>query len=153
MVLKLDLSKLLLTTNIFAPILLTKKISKIMIDRNIQGSIIFTTSVYQSMIFREMAYSASKAALKMIIKELAVDFASYQIRVNGIASGVVNTDEDDKIKYFKHNLLGKSTIDPDYIGKRVVYLASDYFSRFTTGITLNINAGLPLYNYRIDQSF
>jgi hypothetical protein len=34
-----------------------------------------------------------------------------------------------------------------------IYLAVDYFSRFTTGTVLTIDAGLSLYSYRVHQHF
>lgn len=150
---KVDISawQKLFNTNIFSPIYLNQKIIKIMIENNVNGSIIFISSIHEEVIFRDASYSASKAAINMIIKEWAVDLAPYQIRVNGVAPGVVKTNPDSSLKYFPYHVLHQSTIDPDYIGRAVLYLASDYFSHFTTGITLKIDAGASLYNYRTAQ--
>lgn len=141
----------LFNTNVFSPVYLTQKIVKSMIDNKVKGSIIFTSSVHEEVIFRDASYSASKAAINMIIKEWAFDLAPYQIRVNGVAPGVVKTDQNGDLEYFSYNILHQSTIDPDYIGRAVLYLASDYFSHFTTGITLKIDSGISLYSYRTDQ--
>ncbi|WP_079676822.1 SDR family NAD(P)-dependent oxidoreductase [Planktothrix sp. PCC 11201] len=138
-------------TNIFGPMYLTKIIAKMMVSNSIQGAIIFLTSIHQEILVRWPSYSSSKAALGMIIKELAVEFAPYGIRVNGIAPGWVVEDEQGNPFSHEYTLLNKSSINPCYIGRAAVYLASDYFSRFTTGSIIKIDGGLSLFNYRVFQ--
>ncbi|MGA9380895.1 MAG: SDR family oxidoreductase, partial [Phormidium sp.] len=138
-------------TNIFGPMYLTKLISQTMVSNSIYGSIIFITSIHQEIIFRCPSYSSSKAALGMIIKELAVDLAPYKIRVNGIAPGWVAEDEQGNLFSNEYTPLNKSSINPCYIGRAAVYLASDYFSRFTTGSIIKIDGGLSLFNFRVFQ--
>lgn len=139
-------------TNVLNPVYLTKLISQMMIKNEIYGSIIFITSMHQYTLFRELSYSASKAALGMIIEELAMDLAPHNIRVNGIAPGWIKEDEKGDPVYHQYAPLNKSSINPEYIGRAAVYLASDYFSRFTTGSIIKIDAGLSLYNYRVAES-
>ena len=138
-------------TNVFGPMYLTKLISTMMINKQIRGSIIFITSIHQETLVRWPSYSASKAALKMIIEELAIDLANYGIRVNGIAPGWVAEDEQENPLIHEYTPLHQSSINPHYIGRAAVYLAAEYFSHFTTGTILKIDAGLSLYNYRISQ--
>ncbi|MTJ11804.1 SDR family oxidoreductase [Anabaena sp. UHCC 0187] len=139
-------------TNIFGPMYLTKLISKMMVNNSIQGSIIFMTSIHQETVVRWPSYSSSKAALGMIIKELAVDLAADKIRVNGIAPAWVAEDEQKQPLNIKYSLLHGCSISPCYIGRAAVYLASDYFSKFTTGTVLKIDGGTTLYNYRVAQN-
>ncbi|MFB2939251.1 SDR family NAD(P)-dependent oxidoreductase [Aerosakkonemataceae cyanobacterium BLCC-F154] len=138
-------------TNVFGPMYLTKMISTMMINKQIRGSIIFITSIHQEKIVRWPSYSASKAALRMMIEELAIDLANYGIRVNGIAPGWVAEDEQGNPLIHEYTPLHQSSINPRYIGRAAVYLAVEYFSHFTTGTILKIDAGLSLYNYRISQ--
>ncbi|MEM1167884.1 MAG: SDR family oxidoreductase [Cyanobacteria bacterium P01_H01_bin.35] len=137
-------------TNILKPMYLTKLISEMMIANKIQGNIIFITSIHQFILRRLLSYSASKAALGMLIEELAIDLAPHSIRVNGIAPGGVNKDIKGNPIYHKYTPLHQSTISPEYIGRAAVYLASDYFSRFTTGTVMKIDAGLSLRNYIVE---
>jgi len=136
-------------TNVFGPMYLTKHISKMMISNNIQGCILFITSIHQFVPGKLICYSASKGALGMIVKELSLEVASHGIRVNGIAPGSVSEDEQGIPFSFKYAPLHKTSINPCYIGRAAVYLASDYFSKFTTGTILKIDGGLSLFHYQI----
>jgi NAD(P)-dependent dehydrogenase (short-subunit alcohol dehydrogenase family) len=138
-------------TNVFGPMYLTKLISQMMVSNSIQGIIIFLSSIHQDEIVRWPSYSSSKAALGMIIQELAVELAPHKIRVNGIAPAWVAEDEKKQPFKIEYNLLHGCSISPCYIGRAAVYLASDYFSKFTTGTILKIDGGTTLYNYRIAQ--
>lgn len=137
-------------TNVFGPLYLTDSISEAMIQGGIQGCIIFVTSIHQWVIKRDAAYSSSKAALGMLIKELAVALAPARIRVNGIAPGFVEEDERGEAISQRHTPLHGTSIPPCYIGRAAVYLASDYFSKCTTGTVLKIDSGLSLYNHMVD---
>jgi len=149
--LDLDVWRKMYHTNVFGPLDLTQHISKMMIDHQINGSIIFITSIHQWIVRRGAGYSSSKAALGMIIKELALELSPFKIRVNGIAPGNVREDKDGKP--FPHNYtpLHNTSINPCFIGRAAVYLASDFFSKFTTGTVIKIDAGLSLYNHLGDQ--
>lgn len=137
--------------NLFGPIALTKEIAARMIANDVRGNIIFLTSIHQELASRWPSYSSAKAALASAVKELALDLAPKNIRVNGIAPGAVTKFEDDLLAPEPHTPLYQTTIDPDYIGRTAVYLASDYFSRFTTGIIMKIDAGLTLVSARSIQ--
>ena len=134
-------------TNVFGPAYLTKLISQMMINNNTRGCIVFITSIHDTTIRRLPSYSASKAALGMIVRELAMELAPHGIRVNGIAPGFVREDEKGNTVVCMHVPLGKSSINPSYIGRAAVYLSSDYFSKFTTGSTITIDAGATLHNH------
>lgn len=139
-------------TNVFGPLYLTRLIWQRMIEEKIQGSLLFITSVHQQEIVRWPSYSASKAALAMTIREIAVDLAPHGIRVNSIAPAAVKVDEEGNPFFHKYYLLQNSTIPPHYIGRAAVYLASDYFSKYTTGTTLTIDGGSLLYNSRVAEN-
>jgi len=136
--------------NVFGPMYLTHQISKRMIDDRIASSIIFLTSIHQWHVRRMASYSSSKAALGMIIKELAVDLAPFGIRVNGIAPGYVAEGENENPVPHGYTPLYNTSIQPVYIARAAIYLASDYFSKFTTGTVITIDAGLSLYNHLVE---
>jgi len=132
-------------TNLFAPLRLTQAVAQRMIANKVAGSVLFISSVHQSIPSLWPSYSASKAALHMAVKELAVEFAPHNIRVNGIAPGWV-----DRTPLHHHRaLLGRQTIDPSYIAHAVVFLGCHALSRCTTGAMLTVDAGMSLYGGRV----
>lgn len=133
-------------TNVFGPVYLTKKISERMALKGIHGNIIFITSIHQEYIGMWGSYSSSKASLAMMVKELAYELSEQNIRVNGIAPGWVKLDEYGNTINHNFNMLHNSTIEPAYIGRAAIYLASEYFSKYTTGTILKIDSGHTLVN-------
>ncbi len=134
-------------TNVSGPLYLTRLITDKMVKRNVQGSIIFISSIHQWINSRNVLYSSSKAAIGMIVKELASDLLPNGIRVNSIAPGWVKSDKKGRTLKAHDPVLHKSSISPIYIARAVVYLASEHFSRFTTGTVLKIDGGYTLNTY------
>jgi 3-oxoacyl-[acyl-carrier protein] reductase len=93
-------------------------------------------------------YAATKAAVIGLTRSLAVELASYNIRVNAIAPGWVNTDmsasaiEEKKEKILERIPLGKIA-EPEDIAGPIVFLCSDLAS-FITGAILDVNGGSTL---------
>jgi 3-oxoacyl-[acyl-carrier protein] reductase len=90
-------------------------------------------------------YSSAKAALLGLTKSLAVELASYNIRVNAVAPGWVNTDmsaealEEKGEKITDRIPLGRVAEAEDIAGP-IVFLCSDLAS-FITGAILDVNGG------------
>lgn len=139
------------TINIFGPMNLTKRVVEEFMKPRKQGSIIFVTSIHQNTIRRHPIYSSSKAALGMIVKELAAEFAPHHIRVNGIAPGYTAVDDNNAPLPHKYTPLHQSSIPPEFIARNIMVLASDYISQYTTGTIHKIDAGLSLYNHLVDE--
>ena len=133
-------------TNVFGPVYLTDAVTKRMIQNEKGGSIIFVTSVHQWVVRGDAAYSSSKAALGMIINELALALWPHRIRVNGIAPGYVARKEIPHPWGDKY----RRTVRPEHVGRTAVFLASDYFSEYTTGSVIKVDAGLSLHNFLVD---
>jgi len=136
-------------TNLFGPIALTKRIAQTMQAQSRSGSILFITSIHQWENIGWTSYSSSKAALGMIIKELAVELAPHGIRVNGIAPGWVAEDAEGNPYRSKYSLLHQTSIKPQFIGRAALFLAVDYFSHYTTGSVLTVDAGMSLCNFHV----
>ncbi|MEH6593492.1 MAG: SDR family oxidoreductase [Halioglobus sp.] len=92
------------------------------------------------------AYCATKAAVLMFSKSLAIEFSKQQVRVNAICPGMVKTPLTDTFEMPEGadmNLLGRmfpllDGADPSEIAAAVAYLASDE-ARFITGIALPVD--------------
>ena len=97
--------------------------------------------------FNADAYSASKAALIVLTKCWALEYAKNKIRVNCICPGVVDTDmtkpflKNQKDIEFMNNEHPLGRIgQPEEIGKSVLYFASDD-ALWITGAILTIDGG------------
>jgi NAD(P)-dependent dehydrogenase (short-subunit alcohol dehydrogenase family) len=139
------------SVNLFGPLRLTSNIVRNMRSAKIAGSVLFITSIHQWTVRTVPSYSASKSALGMVVKELALDLAPYGIRVNGIAPGWVAEDSRGEPVRHKYCPLHNTSISPRYIGRAAVYLSADYFSRQTTGTVLKVDGGLSLWNHCCEQ--
>jgi len=129
-------------TNVFGPLQLTQIVVNRLVAARRPGVVLFISSVHERATGGMLAYSASKAAVAMIVRELALELAPHRIRVNSIVPGAVSTNERDELSPFPGSPLHGTRIHPSYIGRAAVYLASDYFSQFTTGSTVTVDAGL-----------
>ena len=117
------------------------------------GSIINISSdaglrAYQG--FNVDAYTASKAALVVLTKCWALEYANDKIRVNCICPGVVDTDmtkpfmktQKDKEFMDSEHPIGRIG-QPEEVAKAVMYFASDDAS-WTTGAILTVDGGESL---------
>lgn len=90
-------------------------------------------------------YSASKAGVVCLTKSLAKRLAKYNISVNGVNPGLVETDmtrdwpKDVKGLLKKQIPLGRLG-QPEDVAKVVLFLASDD-SNYITGETINVDGG------------
>jgi 2-keto-3-deoxy-L-fuconate dehydrogenase len=118
------------------------------------GSIINMSSVVSSVkgAPNRFSYGASKAAVIGLTKSLAADFAKYNIRVNAVCPGTVDTPslgkrvaalpgKPDKIRqqFIERQPLGRLGHAAE-VAALLVYLASDE-SAFTTGAVHVIDGG------------
>lgn len=92
-------------------------------------------------------YCSAKGGVKMLTKALALDLASYGIRVNAVAPGPVETEMVAQIlaePTVKADILASLTMGrlgkPEDIAGAVVFLASDA-AAFVTGTTLYVDGG------------
>lgn len=81
----------MIRTNLTAPFLVSKYVGKAMIGRK-QGKIINICSL-MSELGRDTVsgYAAAKGGLKMLTRNLATEWGSYNIQVNGIGPGYIAT--------------------------------------------------------------
>lgn len=90
-------------------------------------------------------YPASKSAIIGLTKSLAIELAPWNIRVNTVAPGVVNTEmvamlSDRAKKSFEDTIPLKRMGEPDDISYAMLYLASDWAS-YVTGTTICVDGG------------
>lgn len=116
------------------------------------GRIVNTASVggLQAVV-RSAAYCASKGGVIMITRVLASEWAKYNIRVNAVAPGYIQTeltantlkDRDFCTKVFNRTPAGRFGKTEEVAGA-IVFLASD-IAGYVTGHVLAVDGGLTGY--------
>jgi NAD(P)-dependent dehydrogenase (short-subunit alcohol dehydrogenase family) len=113
-----------------------------------RGVFILVTSVHEEVgLERLSAYAASKGAVRMLARVLALEWARKGVRVNVIAPGYVETDMTAGIRS-NHNLLHSierniplgRMAQPEEVASAAVYMASDA-ATYMTGTTLYMDGG------------
>ena len=113
------------------------------------GGAIINTSSLLGLIGQKFvsAYNASKAGVVVLTQNAALEYGKYNIRVNAIAPGVIDTKIIDNWKQDERKwpiisrayALGRIGT-PEEVANAVLFLASDEAS-FITGTTLSVDGG------------
>jgi gluconate 5-dehydrogenase len=138
----------IIDTNLTGPFLVAKAVARYMIQRN-RGKIINIGSV-QSVLGRATIapYTASKGGIKLLTRGMAIDWAKYNIQVNGIGPGYFKTEmtrplyEDPE---FDAWLCGRTPSnrwgEPDELLGALLFLCSDA-SSYVNGHMVYVDGGL-----------
>ncbi len=134
-------------TNVQAPLLLAQAAFPHL--QLVKGNVINILDIYASVVHKDHpVYCASKAALSMLTKSLAVEFAP-SVRVNGVAPGAILWPDGDAAiaDEKKSAVLNRIPLarmgNPEQIAASVNYLASAD-ADFITGQILSIDGGRTL---------
>lgn len=140
-----------MTINAIGPFLGTKAVIEEM--KKVEAASIVNISSLSGMYgIGNPGYNSSKGALRSLTKNIALDYAKYNIRVNSVHPGSVETpmikealDANDgegrkmALRMIPLNFIGQ----PEDIANAVLFLASDE-SRYITGTELVIDGGALL---------
>ncbi|MBN1344829.1 MAG: glucose 1-dehydrogenase [Phycisphaerae bacterium] len=138
-----------LRVNTMAPFFLAQAAARRMINRHQGGRIINISSTNGIVAEALLApYNASKGALELITKSLAIELGPHAITVNSVAPGLIETeigegfelDPDFERYAIEHIPLGRYG-SPEEIAGAVVFLASKA-GKYTTGQCIVIDGGL-----------
>ncbi len=138
----------LMRTNLDSAYFVGKAVAQKMIPRK-RGKIINVCSVQSELGRPGIApYTASKGALKMLTKGMAIDWGPHGINVNGLGPGYFKTELTQKLvddPVFTAWLVGRTPSrrwgDVEDLGGAVVFLASDA-ARFVNGHILYVDGGV-----------
>jgi len=137
----------ILNTNVTGTLRACQVFGRHMLERE-YGRIVNIASLSSFVALYEVAaYSASKAAVAMLTKSLAIEWAPRRVNVNAIAPGVFRTplnqkllDETERGKEFLLRTPMKRFGKVEELGGAAVFLASDAAS-FVTGEVIVVDGG------------
>ena len=149
--------------NVRGPFFFSKAVAKQMIDSGIKGRIINIASTEgKTNRGGSISYASSKSALIALTQALALQFGPFDITVNAICPGLIDTPiwhRSDKIMDIPHGSTIKMVVEtamdsrmikiarvgvPDDIATAVAFLASDEAS-YITSQAINVCGGLEAH--------
>ena len=141
--------KKLVDVNLFGVFYITKAVLNKMSDVK-KGSIVNIGSISSERAIPRVhlaAYSATKAAVSMFTKSIAVEYARKNIRCNCVNPGIINSgmikpylDDPQARKVLEERLPLARIGEPVDVANAVLFLASDE-ANWITGTVLNVDGG------------
>jgi NAD(P)-dependent dehydrogenase (short-subunit alcohol dehydrogenase family) len=115
---------------------------------NRAGRIIYMASVAGQVggVAAEITYSVTKAGVLCLTKAVAKQLGAYDVTVNAIAPGAIQTAMTDVLQYppeVKQGIALKRYGEVSDIAAAALYLASDD-ARYVTGATIDVNGGMAM---------
>ncbi len=121
-------------------------------QKSVSGCIVNISSVHEELPFPNFAaYCASKGGVQMVMRNLAVELAPFNIRINNVAPGAIRTpinssllEKPELVASLQNNIsLGKLG-DPEDVAAVVAFLASED-AKYVTGSTYYVDGGLTFH--------
>jgi NAD(P)-dependent dehydrogenase (short-subunit alcohol dehydrogenase family) len=137
----------MLAVNVGAGFRLGRLAGAHMIEEGLRGRMLFVTSLHAETPRNLPHYTAAKAGLTMVMKELARALGPHGIRVNALAPGAVpggGSAADPALA--GRTALGRTGTPADVAGMAVALLA-ERFAGYVTGTTVVVDGGLALHNW------
>ncbi|MBC7388071.1 MAG: glucose 1-dehydrogenase [Opitutaceae bacterium] len=143
---------LVLDVNLKGMFFLSQAFVKYLVENKRGGVIVNNSSVHEELPFPNFtAYCASKGGMQMVMRNLAVELAPFNVRVNNVAPGAIKTPINTKLlnkpellASLQNNIsLGKLG-EPEDVAAVVAFLASDD-AKYVTGSTYYVDGGLTFH--------
>jgi glucose 1-dehydrogenase len=145
-----------MATNLRGPWFLTRGLVECMLAERTQGAIVFVSSLHDRFVRTFPHYSASKAAVAMLVKELAAELGPHGIRVNAVSPGAIHTarvpepadqGERDRLRAIVPlGGLGQS----GHVARMIAVLLSDEWAGYVSGANVPVDGGLALHSWSLD---
>jgi glucose 1-dehydrogenase len=138
-----------ISVNLYGSFLVSQIAARQMVRQGQGGKLIFISSVHEDIPFAQYtAYCASKGALRMMMRNLAIELAPHKINANNIAPGAIATpinqavlNDSQALKNALEEIPWGRFGKPEEVASVAVFLASDE-ADYVTGSTYYIDGGL-----------
>ena len=141
--------KTVIDVDLVAPFIVSKHVVKGMIERK-SGKIINICSMMSELGRNSVgAYAAAKGGLKMLTKNMATEWAKFNIQTNGIGPGYFATSQTEPIRIdghpFNDFIVGRTPAgkwgNPDDLQGAAIFLSSKA-SNFVNGQIIYVDGGI-----------
>jgi NAD(P)-dependent dehydrogenase (short-subunit alcohol dehydrogenase family) len=146
-------------TNLRGPWFFTRRLTEELVRQGEPGSVLFISSLHDRFVIYRPQYSASKAAVGQLVRELASLLAPHRIRVNAISPGWIDTggSRRGEKQHLEGNDAPRLEADdvvplgrggkPDDVAKAAVFLLSEASAGYITGANIPVDGGLALHTW------
>lgn len=134
--------------NVRSGFLIGREAGRRMKSSGTRGRMLFITSLHAETPRNLPHYSAGKAGMTMVMKELARDLGPVGIRVNAIAPGAIpGGGAAATTPALGVKIPMRRTGTAEDIAGMALALLSDRFAGYVTGTTVAVDGGIQLYNW------
>ncbi len=140
-------------TNLVGPWRFTRALLEPLVAGGQAASVVFVSSLHSHRPRTHPHYSASKAAVAMLVRELAHELGPHGIRVNAVSPGVIATGsvpdpvtEEELARTRRLVPLGRIG-RPEDVAHIVAVLLSDDLSAYVTGSDVAVDGGLGTFTW------
>jgi 3-oxoacyl-[acyl-carrier protein] reductase len=133
--------------NINAGFHLARELAKKLIAAKMPGSFLFLTSLHAETPRNLPHYSSAKAAMAMLVRELAKSLGQHSIRVNALVPGAIAAGgfvaNPALAKYIPLGRLGEA----NDLAPMALAVLSNKISGYVTGAAITVDGGIALTNW------
>ena len=132
---------------------ITQAVVRRMVATGTRGSVVFNLTLHTRRVRLAPDYSTAKAALAMLVQELAGELGPHGIRVNAVSPGAIDTWSDRIDDGAGHVERSRALVplgrlgEPDDVAKVVEFLADETRSGYLTGADIRVDGGLDQFNW------
>lgn len=135
------------TVNVDAGFYLSRELARQLIAARTPGSFLLITSLHAGTPRNLPHYSTSKAALSMLVKELAKTLGRFNIRINALVPGAIAAGgfvaDSSLARHIPLGRLGKA----EDLAPMALAVLSNRISGYVTGAAFVVDGGLALMNW------
>lgn len=143
---------IVMNVNLKGMFFLTQAFVQYLKTNNRTGVIVNNSSVHEELPFPNFtSYCASKGAVQMVMRNLAVELAPLNIRINNVAPGAIRTpinanllSKPELLGALQNNISLHRLGEPEDVANVVAFLASND-AKYVTGSTYYVDGGLAFH--------